>query len=213
MEIFFTIIGALISSYFLKNIFVSNDGEYLKTKRNNKRLKKSIEQEFLYERNTRNKITIEQAISGNWENQEHDNIPIDEKDLKRYFSIEEEKFEKVLNYIKGQFEPYNRLNTELNDFLKKTIFLIKYKDWHYSNLFIKDNKQLIFIIKTQGVRNKNLDGRNTNLFFWINIKENLGHYILINSTFESKKINFIFNNEPFDIKNYNIVCKKESSNK
>lgn len=153
------------------------------------RIKNSLEEQYIIDPETGAKLTLEQAESGIWDENQVEYFS--ETDYSKIL-VEEEKnaelaidvYRRNKNYKKTEFD-----DSEI-EILVNTLTLSKYDEWNYSNCLTNETRTKIFFVPSVSI--DKLNYRESQIMYWIKIQNINGHYhlyevnkaerILINST-------------------------------
>lgn len=174
------------------------------------RLEKSLADEYIIERETGAKLTLEQAESGLWIKHDNELREMPESDIEKFPTDEERVVFRGLNYIKSSknYIP-NKISNKKVSTLEKLEILKKYDDWFYSDsykLASDDKKQLIII---------NIDDngyKEPQLLFSIQLDFDTGHYYFRPKTKTEKILDKIRNDDEIKLKDFECFDYKKSLN-
>ncbi len=158
-------IGIVIAFFFWKIITYKSKSEI----EEENRLKKSLEDEFIYDPETGTKLTLEQAESGHWIAHNNENRIKDSNEIEQFYYGDEREIEKLKNHIKETGYTYKKLTNSQIELLEKTEMLSKYDNWSYSNSFINDNGNCFVLFpKVEIIGNRHQSGyHESQIMFWI----------------------------------------------
>lgn len=185
----------------------------------NEKIKNSLEEQYIIDPETGAKLTLEQAESGIWDENQVEYFS--ETDYSKIL-VEEEKnaelaidvYRRNKNYKKTEFD-----DSEI-EILVNTLTLSKYDEWNYSNCLTNETRTKIFFVPSVSI--DKLNYRESQIMYWIKIQNINGHYylyevnkaerILINST---KKESVFYNSYYCEIlrKSHNATNLKFILNK
>jgi hypothetical protein len=108
-------------------------------KQDERKLKESLEDEFIYIPESGVKLTLEQAESGHWiENHNAQRIK-SKGEIEQYYQGVEIEAENLSNHLKSIGYKSHRLTDEEIDFLERTQIFSKYDDWSCGHCFLYGN--------------------------------------------------------------------------
>ncbi|RZJ67501.1 MAG: hypothetical protein EOO50_05820 [Flavobacterium sp.] len=209
-EIVFYVAIALIVIFIFVKILEPTKAE----KEEERRLKESLSDEFLYDPETGARFTVEQAEKGTWI--AHDNpkrIKSDEE-INKYYSGSEIVVEQIANHLKSAgCERYEFTEEEIS-ILSETKMLSNYDDWSYSSVFrFPESDDLVFF-PTVLVSNTNRHGsffRGQQMLFWLAVDHGFGHYYLRERRPFEKFFDLIKSDDEFEIDGMEVftIAKSE----
>ncbi|MGH1386231.1 hypothetical protein [Kordia sp.] len=167
------------------------------------RLKKSLEDDRIFDPETGVYISLEEAESGQWSTDDREKHYLPELQL----SEEGDNLKIAVDYLnKSQY--YTKTgplpDTEY-DIIESSNILSKYEDWYYSNT-LKFDKGYAFL-PTVG---DGLDG--SLLMFLIKINSLKGHYYLREKDVSEKFFDLLRKDDDLDLKNYESFTIRRSKN-
>jgi hypothetical protein len=169
-----------------------------------KKLDGNLAEEYIIDPETGAKLTLEQAESGHWVDHTNEHLQMSESEIEKLYTEEEKNIERAANLLIGDIElKRTKFSDEQIERLEKTVILKKYDAWNYYYCF--HNTQLNFYIffPTVEIQQKVYTHYpdnfvETQIMFWIDLKQQHGHYYLRQkSTLES-----IFNHFNLDAKSF-----------
>lgn len=201
------IIGIIIS--FLTKIFKDSDSDEYQ-----KKLKKRLDNEFLYDPESGTEFTLEEAEKGIWiQNNNHNKIKTSEE-LDTYFDGSERIIEEIANSLKKLKLKSIKLDNNQTKILEATQILSKYDDWSYSNAHqICQDKLVLFPevhIHSKGKGTINFSGYQ--ILFWIKVQNISGHYFLRKKHISEKIFDLIRNDDAFKFEDFEVFTFKSSKN-
>lgn len=206
------IIYILIAILLITLIYAWCRYETPSEKEYNKKLKESLEDEYIVDPETGTKITLEQAETGNWtvkveDESEFSVMPYDE--LKKIPTEETRTAQTAINYLRSStfFRLYELTDEEFEVF-EKTEILNGYDDWHYSHPYKFDNGILIL---TVGELN-NTDYKESYIMVCIKISDIKGHYLFKEKTNTERFFDLIRKDDDIVLKDYESLTIKKSHN-
>jgi len=144
-------------------------------KENKKKLKERAEDQYIIEPETGAKLTLEQAESGAWDENQVDFFS--EDDYEKVLSEDEKNAELAIDlYRKNNKFKSTKFDEQEIEILENSQTLIKYDEWHYSNCFSDKNRSIIFFVPS--VRISKLNYTESQMMFWVKIENTKGHYHL-----------------------------------
>lgn len=177
-----------------------------------KRLKNSLDDEFIIDPETGAKLTLEQAESGHWVSHDNEFRTIPQNELNKLPTDEEILAEKAVNYLR-ESKKYRKtkLTEEQLKTLEDTQILSSYDDWHYSNPY-KFNNGLIFIPAPElhGMTYYQNDYCESHLMFWVKIIDTNGHYFFREKSSSEKLLDLLRNDDELIIADYECFTIKKS---
>ena len=177
------IIGMILLTYFINKLSLFKSKA---EKAEEERLEASMEDNMIYDPETGTKITLEQAESGQW---------IPDNDFDRLKEIEKltDEVKKNLRLVTNEMRTNNdfkpsELSNEQLDFLDGSELLNSYDDWSYSSVFQFSKGLVIMIcIEEEGEYSYHSeDYYETQIFYWLDIKDCKGHYVFTEKSFAEK---------------------------
>ena len=207
--IIYILIGILvvILLYYLLTYKTAEEKEY------NKKLKESLEDDYIIDPETGTKITLEEAESGIWEvedgiGDEFSVMPDDE--LNKLPQEEARIAQKAVNYLKSSkfFRQYELSNEEF-EILENTKILGGYDDWSFSHPFKFDNG---FLILPAGKLN-NTTYSESYILIWVKISNINGHYLFKEKTNVERFFDRFRKDDEIELENYECLTVKPSHNK
>lgn len=202
------IIGVIVSSilFFIYIIFRETPQE----KEHKIKLKKSLEDERLFDPETNSHITLEEAESGKWG--EMETINFSKNNENKNITDENKQFEIIENYFNtnSDFSTLTLSDEQLN-ILNKSRILCKYEFWSYSFAFSCDN-WVVFFPATEFLLNGNIIANFDKIeaMFWIKTTNILGHYYLRENIFLENQSNYYRNLDEYDSEHYTISIIEQS---
>jgi len=179
-----------------------------------RKLKESLNEEFIIDPNTGAKLTLEQAQSGHWIQHDNEFLPREQN----HFLEDEQEVEKSLNYLRVSHEyQKQKLTNEQVDLLEKTKILSKYNDWSYSDTFrIEYCNGFVFhpAVNISGNQHTYYDDdyNESQIMFWIELNFNSGHYYLREKSNSEKLLDIIRNDDDLRLDNYESFTFEKSEN-
>lgn len=177
-----------------------------KEKEYDRRLQKSLEEEYIIDPETGVKLTLEEAESGKWFAHDNEFRTIPEDELNKIPIDEEKQVQVALNYLReSRFFTKIELNDNEVNKLIDTKILSGYGDWSYSNTYKFENGY-VFLPTIDGSRIE------THLMIWLKIQNIQGHYLFREKTNSEKFFDLIRNDDEIKLKNYECFTIKKSIN-
>jgi len=205
-------IGTVFFIYYFISVFIqSNSSEQ---KEYNRKLKESLEDEFIIDPETGAKITLEQAESGHWIAHDNEFRTIPDSELEKFLTEDDKQTEIAINYLR---ESRNYKRTELTErqikILDNTKMLKKYDNWSYSNSFSFE-KGIVFLPAPElhGKTYYEDDYKESHLLFWKKITDLTGHYYLREKTSPEKILDTFKKDDDLTLKNYESFTFEKSFN-
>jgi hypothetical protein len=207
------LIGIVASILLLLRIFRASAEE----KEYKRKLKESLEDEFIIDPETGAKLTLEEAESGHWIDHNNEYRPVPEIEIKKLYSKEDKDAERALNYLKKSND-YKKHDLSEKDvqLLESSKILGQYDKWLYSNVFhieYCDGTVFlpeVYLLSYSGSYSpeKSYDYNESQILFWIRLDTDFGHYYLREKTgaeafFDSIKVDddlILANYESFTVK-------------
>ncbi|WP_452599128.1 hypothetical protein [Pontimicrobium sp. MEBiC01747] len=203
---FYFLIGLIIALCLNFWIFrkTPEDKEY------ERKLKESLNDEFITDPETGVKLTLEEAESGVWLAHDNEFRTIPEEELNKIANDNEREVEVALNYIReSRFFIKTDLTYEEENKLKKTKVLKGYDNWFYSDAYKFENG---FIFLPSVEWNKNRFHQEVHLMIWYKIETIEGHYLFREKTSSEKFFDRIRNDDDIKLKNYECFTVEKSRN-
>jgi len=206
------IIIGIVTILLLWKVMTSKTKEEIEEE---KRLKESLADEFIYDPVTGTKLTLEQAESGHWIAHNNINRIKNQDEIEQYYHGNEKKIEELKNYIIETGYSYKKLTNSQLDLLGKTQTLSKYNNWTYSDFFSNESETCFVLfpsVETKGGRHLT-KYQELQMLFWIKDTQLSGHfYLREKSSFETLADKFrsdddikLDNYESFTIKKSNSI--------
>ena len=105
-----------------------------------RKLKESLEDEFIIDPETGAKITLEEAESGHWISHDNEFRTIPESDLEKLLTDGQKQIEIAINYLrKSKYFKRTELTEEQLSLFDRTKILTKYDNWTFSHPFSFEN--------------------------------------------------------------------------
>lgn len=179
-----------------------------------RKLRESLEDEFIYDPETGAKITLEQAVSGNWLPADEETRKRNEEEQGKYDTESEAKVREIVNRLKSQGYLSKDLTDGQINTLDATNILSKYDEWSYSHFFVNiDNGGGIFFpdVRIKGSVKGGLSFTGMQLMFWIKIEDHRGHYYFREKTSAEKIMDIIRNDDLIKLDNYETFVAKKGN--
>lgn len=217
-EIVFYAVMGLFLFYVIKKLYnpifkgTKEEQEY------KRKLKESLEDEFIIDPETGAKITLEQAESGHWIAHDNEFRTMSDSEIDKLYTDEQKKAELGINYLKKQKEyRKQKLRDEEIEILERTKILSKYDDWGYSDSFrLEYANGFVFVpaVKIVDKQPGYFDNSyiESQIMFWIRLKSDLGHYYLRKKSGVEKFLDLIKNDDDLKLKNYESFTFRKSNN-
>lgn len=171
-ENFLLILLLIFVVYIIYKLFSFQTKEQ---KKYEERMKSSLEEQYIIDPETGAKLTLEQAESGIWD--ENQVAYFSESDYAKILVEEEKNVELAIDmYRKNNHYTKTKFDDSEIEFLENTLTLSKYDEWDYSNCLAKENRTKIFFVPS--VRIANLNYRESQIMYWVKIQNINGHYHL-----------------------------------
>lgn len=177
-----------------------------------RKLKESLDDEYIIDPETGTKITLEEAESGHWIAHDNESRTIPESDLDKLLTEGEKQAEIALNYLREN-KNYRRieLTEEEFDIFDKTKILNNYDDWSYSNPFSFENGILILPApELHGTTYYQDDYKESHLMICKKIENINGHYYLREKSSVEKILDKFRNDDDLKLKDYESFTFKKS---
>lgn len=177
-----------------------------------RKLKESLEDEYIIDPETGAKITLEEAESGHWISHDNEFRTVPEKDLEKLLSDDEKQIEVAINYLR-ESKDYRRteLTEEQLDLFDETEVLAKYDDWSYSHPFSFENGLLILPApEIHGTTYYEEDYKESHLMFWKKISTIQGHYYLREKSSVEKVFDRFRNDDDLTLLDYESFTFQKS---
>lgn len=176
------------------------------------RLRKSLEDEFIIDPETGIKITLEEAESGHWISHDNEYKTISESEIENLLSNDEKQVAIAINYLKeSRYFTRTILTEKQFEILDKTEILSKYDNWTFSDSFVFKNGILFFPApKINGKTFYQEDYCESQLMFWLKIKDCNGHYYLREKTYIENFLDKFRPDDDLHLKNYESFTYKKS---
>lgn len=202
--------GLAFLVYFFSIMFTKTDEQ----KEYERKLKESLEDEYIIDPETGIRLTLEEAESGNWIGDNNEYITVPESEINKLSTEGEQQAESALNYLR---ESKKYIRTELSDnqlqILNSTKILGKYDAWTYSNPFSFENGILILPApELNGMTYYEEDYKESHLMFWKKIDNINGHYFLREKSSIEKIFDKFRNDDDLKLKDYESFTFKRSYN-
>lgn len=152
------------------------------------KLKKSLQDEFIYDPETGAKLTLEQAESGHWVTHNNSNRIKEADEIEQFYHGREQDAEKLINHIKSIGYTSKIFTDSEFELLETTKILSKYDDWSYSNPLSANNRTHSVFFPAVAIQpNRHHSGyHESQLMFWVKDEQLSGHYYFREKThFES----------------------------
>ena len=214
-EIIFYIVVVILILFLIKKMLKSS--LFRKTeeeKEYEKNLKESLADEFIYDPETGARITLEQAESGHWiENDNYNRIKSQEEIDRHYFGKEKE-IEELVNEMRKSGYEHEILSDEQVDFLENSKMLSKYDEWSYSHSFsFNNNKDFICFPNVKYNAARFETGYNeSQILFWIKDDKLSGHFYLREKSKAENLSDLFKNDDLIKIKSYETFAFKKAEN-
>lgn len=213
-EIIFYIVAVILVLILITKMLSSLFSKTEEEKEYEKKLKESLADEFIYDPETGTRLTLEQAESGHWiENDNYNRIKSQEEIEKRYFGKEKE-VEELINEMKKSRYEFSILSESQLDFLENSKLLSKYDNWSYSHPFsFNDGKDFVFFPNVQyaGTRHES-PYQESQILFWIKDDKLSGHFYLREKSTIENLSDIFKSDDVIKIKNYETFAFKKSQN-
>jgi len=167
------------------------------------KLRRSLEEDYIFDPITNSKISLEEAESGEWEVNEDQFWERPDEDIRK-FAFEEQKIqERALNALRSskRFLKSDPFDDDQIDILLLTKMLSQFEDWSYSNVF-HFNEGYLF---TPYIENE------YKLMMWIKIYDCGGQYYFREKTKTEALFDKIRNDDEIKVENYECYTIKPSS--
>ncbi|WP_104734523.1 hypothetical protein [Hanstruepera ponticola] len=211
MNTFFEILffGFIVYAFYFMFTFKTK-----KEKEYEKKLKKSLEDEFIIDPETGTKLTLEEAESGHWIAHDNEFRTIPETELENLPTEDEKIAERALNYLrKSKDYRKTKLTDEQLDIFEKTKILNSYDDWHYSNPFeFKNGIVFLPAPELHGMTYYQDTYCESHLMYWIKIDNINGHYFFREKSSGEKFLDLLRKDDELEINDYECFTLKKSHN-
>ncbi|MCG8574342.1 MAG: hypothetical protein MI810_05605 [Flavobacteriales bacterium] len=201
----------MLFAWLFYRVFVGSKKERKETKEYNERLKKSLEDDRIYDPETGTFITLEEAQSG---------LPLDDKSISNL--IPEEEIDDVLwgeqaiharinnALIEANAEPIG-LDKEQIEILNRSHILNHSKEWSYSKMYQTAASSFILLINITYLRNPDSSHYEKQILGFTKINQSLGHHVAEPATLENKLVNLV-EDDTIIIPNWEVTTYKASDN-
>lgn len=178
------------------------------------RLKKSLEDEYIYDPDTGAKLTLEQAESGHWISHNNINRIKDSNEIEQFYYEDEREAEEIKNQIKKAGYIHKDFTNYQLKFLEKTNILSKYDYWSYSDSFSNKNENIFIFFPTVEIKGHRYESNyyETQLMFWIKDEQLSGHFYLRDKTNFETLSDALRSDDDIKLQNYECFTIKKSSN-
>jgi len=167
-----------------------------------KKIEENLEDEFITDPETGVRLTLEQAESGHWINHTNEFSTTPESEIEKLYTEEQKDAERAVNYLKGQtIYRKQKLQTSEIEFLGTTKILSKYEDWSYSDSFRMEYCTGYVFLPAVFISGP-IDYNESQVMFWIKLKENFGHYYLREKSSVEKFFDLIKSNDDLKLSGY-----------
>ncbi len=202
---------AVFCLYFMFKPKTKEEKEY------ERKLKESLEDEFIIDPETGAKLTLEQAESGHWIEHNNELLTVPEEQIEKLYTEEQKEVERAINYLKSEPNYVKENFTEQDiDLLENTKILSKYDNWTYSDVFkIEYCDGYVFLPYVKIIGNQHSyfedDYQESQVMFWIKLDNDFGHYYLREKSSAEKILDLIKNDDDLKLKGYESFTFKKSS--
>jgi len=180
-----------------------------KEKEYNKKLKRSLQDEYIIDTETGVKLTLEEAESGNWLAHDNEFRTIPKEDLNKLPTEAEKNAEIAINYLRSStYFRKTKLDANQLKILDKTKILSGYDDWSYSHSY-KFEKGIIFLPAPE--LNKGYYYCESHIMIWMKIESIEGHYIFKEKTASERFFDLIRNDDDIKLKDYESMTLRSSN--
>ena len=169
-----------------------------------KKLKKSLEDEFIVDPETGARLTLEQAESGNWIAHDNEFRTLSDSELELLLSEEEKQAEQAKNYLR-ESRNYRviQLSPDQEALLEQTKMLGKYNTWSYSDCYrIEFSKAILVCVFIQDAHG----GRESQIMVWVPLEGNHGHYYFREKSGTEKFFDLIRDDDEIKLEGYECFC-------
>ena len=197
MEIYFILIGFGATIVFLFYLFFRSTAD---EKKNEERVKRSLEDERIYDPETGKYLTLEQAESDECFLEENSNRLISKREIDAHFHEDEVRVVNCFNWInKKSHQEYTFNDTEL-EVLETIKILNTYESWSYTECSIISDKAFLFFPSVEySLDNPNLE---TQIMIWHKLKGMHGHHIFKPESIVDKVLDVIKNDDTLELKGF-----------
>ena len=203
-------IGIVVFLYWAFTFKSKSEKEY------DKKIKESLEDEYIIDPETGAKLTLEEAESGHWVEHDNEFHTTPEPDIEKLHTAEQQEAEKAINYLKEKPEyRKKKLTPDQVDFIEQIKTLSKYDDWSYSNPFkIEYCNGFVFLpaVRLNGHSYYDNDYHESQIMFWIKLEIDLGHYYLREKSKTEKIFDLIRNDDDLKLNNYESFTFRKTDN-
>lgn len=208
--VFYFIVIAIIINFAYKFFFSKTEQE----KEYERKLKKSLADEFIYDPETGAKLTLEEAESGNWLAHDNLNRIKSKEELEQYYRGKEKEIEELVNFLKSNGYKFTKLSNSQIEFLEQTKILSKYDDWSYSCSYsFNEGKDFVFFPRVTYHNNKHENGYSeSQIMFWINDIRLDGHLYLRDKTYFEALTDRVRNDDLIKLDHFETFVFKKSTN-
>lgn len=214
-EIFFYIAAGLLLLFLIKKIASASVFSKTKEEKEYERmLKESMADEFIYDAETGARLTLEQAESGHWIENDNYNRIKSQEELDRHYFGKEREIEEMVNEMKKSGYEFTILSDSQLAFLENSKMLSKYDEWSYSHPFsFNYKKDFVFFpnVRYSGSRYE-LAFQESQILFWIKDDRLSGHFYLREKTAIENLSDHFKSDDLIKIKNYETFAFKKSQN-
>ncbi|MGS2726617.1 hypothetical protein ACU8DI_08410 [Psychroserpens sp. BH13MA-6] len=207
MDIFIVaLVIVLISLVF--NIIVGIETK--SDKKQQERMKRSLEDAYIIDPETGAKLTLEQAESGHWVAHDNEFREVPEEELKSLAFEEQEQIERALNYLRSsrRFLKAEDFVDDAYEVISNCVTLTHYDDWSYASLFRFD---LGYIFTVAPETYSPIYYCESQLMMWLHIPTIEGHYYFREKTKAEAFFDKIRNDDELKFENYECFTFKKST--
>ncbi len=208
------LIGAVICCYLIW-LGIQN---YKKHKEYNRKLKESLDDEYVLDPETNAKLTLEQAENGHWGEKENELGIMSEADIDTLYTEEEKEMARTANYLKKKCLKLE-LDSEQWAILTQTNIFNRYNDFRiYKPFKIKNSNGIFFFTDIEIGSDEGAPHRvsfyasGQQLMFWLLVDVDLGHYYFSDKTAAGKIIDKIKRSNDLNLKRHETVCFRRTEN-
>lgn len=196
MEYLLYLIGFVaIVAFVLDGVFFGTKS--IEEKEREKQLEKSLDDERIYDPETGQLITLEQAQSGKWE--ASDRPIISEDKIEKYYNDRDKEMVHIFNYLNASslYEPLH-VNSEISTILKNLNLLKNYDGWQHHSVSYRLEKKgvLLFPVVIHG------EFLEPYILFGMSIPHQTGHYVFREKHAIEKWLDLIDSDDDFEIDGY-----------
>lgn len=180
-----------------------------------RRIKESLADEYIYDPETGAKLTLEQAESGHWISHDNKERIINNEEIDKYYESGEKEQQIVVNHIFNLGYSKQKFSDDQISILESLEILSKYDDWNYSNSFYNEHQNIFIffpIVELLGSF-RDLAYIESQLMFWIKLDKLHGHYYFREKTKFEGLIDKVKNNDEIILGNFECFSYINSENK